>query len=95
MRSVSRWFQDRTPPSARRYETSKDDVAALLANFVDYVNPDGETDPWFTLDEINQQFAWDDISEEVLRTWLKELAADGHVESGLRTDGRWVWRWVS
>ena len=40
-------------------ETTKQDVEVLLENFDDYVNPAGDEDPWFTLDEINQQFAWD------------------------------------
>ncbi len=71
--------------------TERGDVEVLLANFADYRNPDGEEDPWFTLDEINQQFAWEDIPDEQLRVWLTELIAEGKVEIGAGGE----WRWLS
>lgn len=75
-------------------ETTKQEVVDLLENFKDYVNSDGVEDPWFTLDEINQQFAWDDIPHNVLRRWLKELVAEGNVESR-RVKVFWrEWRWL-
>ena len=71
-------------------QTTRQDVADLLENFKDYVNPEGALDPWFTLKEINQQFAWDDIPDETLRQWLAELTAAGKVHYG--HVGK-VWRW--
>ncbi len=71
--------------------TERRDVEVLLTNFADYRNPEGEEDPWFTLDEINQQFAWEDIPDAQLKTWLAELMAEGKVEA---RDGE-GWRWLS
>ncbi len=71
--------------------TERKDVEALLTNFADYRNPEGEEDPWFTLDEINQQFAWEDIPDTQLKVWLAELMAEGKVEA---RDGE-GWRWLS
>ncbi len=71
--------------------TERRDVEVLLANFADYRNPEGEEDPWFTLDEINQQFAWEDIPDGHLKLWLSELIAEGKVEA---RDGE-GWRWLS
>ena len=71
--------------------TERRDVEVLLANFADYVNPAGDEDPWFTLDEINQQFAWEDIPDAQLKVWLAELMAEGKVEA---RDGE-GWRWLS
>ena len=70
-------------------ETTKQDVEVLLENFDDYVNPAGDENPWFTLDEINQQFAWEDIPDEQLRVWLTELIAESKVEIGV--GGKWRW----
>jgi hypothetical protein len=70
--------------------TERRDVEVLLANFADYRNPEGEEDPWFTLDEINQQFAWDDIPEATLVGWLSALVVANKVE----VDGG-KWRWLS
>ncbi len=75
-----------------RIETTAKDVAHLLETFADYVNPDGEDDPWFTLAEINQQFAWEDIPDDLLTEWLTELSFAGKVE--VSTDGP-EWRWAS
>ncbi len=72
-------------------DTTRRDVEVLLANFADYRNPEGEEDPWFTLDEINQQFAWEDIPDGHLKLWLSELIAEGKVEA---RDGE-GWRWLS
>lgn len=71
--------------------TERKDVEVLLANFADYRNPEGEEDPWFTLDEINQQFAWEDIPDEQLSAWLMQLKTDGKVEERLGGS----WRWLS
>ena len=71
-------------------ETTRQDVEVLLENFDDYVNPEGVENPWFTLDEINQQFAWEDITEPQLRAWLTELIAEGKVEGH-----KGKWRWLS
>ncbi len=71
--------------------TERKDVEVLLANFADYRNPAGDEDPWFTLDEINQQFAWEDIPDAQLKVWLAELMAEGKVEA---RDGE-GWRWLS
>lgn len=70
-------------------QTTKEDVATLLENFVDYENPDGKFDPWFTLNEINQQFAWVDIDSQTLFSWLDELEAEGKVQHVGEK-----WRWV-
>ena len=70
-------------------ETTRQDVEVLLENFDEYVNPAGDEDPWFTLDEINQQFAWDDIPDSQLRVWLTELVAEGKAE--VRAGGEWRW----
>ena len=67
----------------------KSDVADLLENFADYKNLDRKWDPWFQVDEINQQFAWGDVPEETLVRWLGELEAEGKVTHG--EDG---WRWL-
>ncbi len=69
-------------------ETTIEDVATLLENFVDYVNPDGDEAPWFTIDEINQQFAWEDIPEATLSDWLSELLRAGNA---VFYGGRWRW----
>ena len=73
-----------------KLETTREDVAYLLENFSDYVNPAGDEDPWFTLAQINQQFAWEDIPNDVLIGWLDELVIARKVEGqgGL-------WRWAS
>ena len=68
--------------------TTRKDVEVLLANFADYRNPDGDTDPWFTLDEINQQFAWEDIPDSVLEGWLSLMVEAGTVEN---LEGKWRW----
>ncbi len=73
-------------------ETTRQDVEVLLENFDDYVNPASDEDPWFTLDEINQQFAWEDIPDAQLRGWLTELIAEGKVEVRF---GGGKWRWLS
>ena len=72
-------------------ETERADVEVLLSNFTDYVNPAGDADPWFTLDEINQQFAWEDIPDSTLRDWLSALVTERKVET---RDGK-EWRWLS
>ncbi len=69
-------------------ETTKQDVEVLLKNFDDYVNPAGEENPWFTLDEINQQFAWEDIPDSVLEGWLSLMVEAGTVEN---LEGKWRW----
>ncbi len=71
--------------------TERRDVEVLLANFAEYRNPEGGEDPWFTLDEINQQFAWEDIPDGQLKVWLAELIAEDKVEA---RDGE-GWRWLS
>lgn len=76
------------------HQTTKQDVADLLENFQGYVNPDGVSDPWFTLTEINQQFAWDDIPDDTLKEWLGDLFMDGHIEVELQQDGE-AYRWLS
>ena len=81
-------------------ETTLDDVAVLLETFADYVNPNGDKDPWFTLVEINQQFAWEDIPEITLADWLSELVRAGKVaqRAGSRPRGKTAsseWRWLS
>lgn len=74
-------------------ETTKDQVEQLLGNFADYVNPEGDHDPWFTLAEINQQFAWDDIDDVTLEGWLGEMVEAGHVIFDVQEDGKvWAWR---
>ena len=69
-------------------KTTKQDVQVLLENFDDYVNPAGDENPWFTLDEINQQFAWDDIPDSVLEGWLSLMVDAGKVEN---QEGKWRW----
>ena len=71
-------------------KTTREDVETLLSNFADYVNPGEVRDPWFTLAEINQQFAWEDVPVMVLRVWLDDLVTEGKVQF----DGE-VWRWLS
>lgn len=71
-----------------RIETTPRDVATLLETFADYVNPDSEPDSWFTLTEINQQFAWEDIPDETLEEWLQELVSSGKVK---RIGQEWSW----
>jgi hypothetical protein len=75
-------------------ETTKADVATLLETFTDYVNPDEEHDPWFTLAEINQQFVWDDIPDDTLNEWLREMIEEGHVRMEAQ-EGEAVYRWLS
>ncbi len=70
--------------------TEQQDVETLLANFADYVNPAGDENPWFTLDEINQQFAWDDIPDDVLEGWLSLMVEAGKVEHGPSGRFRWL-----
>lgn len=68
-------------------------MATLLENFATYVNPDRETDPWFLVSEINQQFAWGDIPEETLTKWLDEMVEEGKVTRVNMNDGpnyRWT-----
>lgn len=81
--------------------TSEEDVATLLENFFDYYSPPGaggEPDPWFSLEEINQQFAWTNIPEDELTRWLDKLEAQGKVESSTEHaeegEGK-VWRWLA
>lgn len=74
--------------------TTAADVAFLLENFSNYMNPDGEHDPWFTLAEINQQFVWDDLEPSELVSILDKLVVEGKAEA--RTEGQDVeWRWLS
>lgn len=74
--------------------TERQDIEVLLANFADYVNPAGDEDPWFTLDEINQQFAWEDIAASTLKEWLSDLAIAGKVALRDEREER-EWRWLS
>ncbi len=81
--------------------TTEEDIATLLENFFDYfspVGPGGEPDPWFSLAQINQQFAWTDIPEEKLTGWLDKLIAQGKVEASTEEaeegEGT-VYRWLS
>ena len=76
-------------------QTTRQDVEALLANFDDYVNPAGVENPWFTLDEINQQFAWEDIPDATLVEWLTELALVGKVQVDILPEDRRKYRWRS
>ena len=76
------------------FRTTKSDVATLLETFADYVNPAGEEDPWFTLAEINQQFAWDDIPTKELTSWLDEMVNSGLARTE-KQDGERVWAWLS
>jgi hypothetical protein len=73
-------------------QTTKQHVAALLENFADYANPDGVDDPWFTLAEINQQFAFEDIADETLVEWLGEMIEEGLVDTEDQ-EGEAVYRW--
>ena len=72
-----------------KLETTREDVAHLLENFADYVNPDGEEDAWFTLAEINLQFAWDDIPQATLADWVSDLIRAGKVVQKTN-EFRWV-----
>ncbi len=72
-------------------ETTKQDVEVLLENFDDYVNPAGEENPWFTLDEINQQFAWEDIPDATLVEWLTELVTENKVQVRELHGGEYRW----
>lgn len=82
--------------SANQMETTRQDVEVLLENFDDYVDPAGDENPWFTLDEINQQFAWDDIPDAMLVEWLTELALAGKVQVEILPDeDRRKYRWLS
>lgn len=77
--------------------TTEEDIATLLANFFNYYNPAGQEDPWFSLAEINRQFAWADISDEELTGWLDKLVAEGKVEASTEhaDEGEGtVWRWL-
>lgn len=74
-------------------ETTREDVATLLENFKEYVNPAGDEDPGFTLAEINQQFAWEDIPHVILREWLTDLSLAGLVQK-FEGDEEPEWRWV-
>ncbi len=76
-------------------ETTKEDVVVLLENFDDYINPAGDEDPWFTYAEINQQFAWEDVSEPVLGGWVSDLVLAGKVEWRDDTSRGRVFRWLS
>lgn len=76
------------------HQTTKEDVAALLENFADYVNPEGKLDPWFTLSEINQQFAWDDVADDVLTAWLNDLVLANKAVTEIQ-EGEAVYRWLS
>lgn len=71
-------------------QTTKLHVQALLENFAEYVNPEGQWDPWFELGEINQQFALEDVSEDQLYSWLQDFVDEGLVEQG--PEG---YRWLS
>lgn len=75
--------------------TTRDDVEVLLENFKDYVNPEGKHAPWFTLKQINQQFAWEDIPEDTLRVWLSDLVRGRKVDVKENTDGEEVYAWRS
>jgi len=72
-------------------ELTKQHVADLLENFVDYVNPDGEHDPWFTIDEVVRQFPFEVPLGQPLG-WLEELEAEGSIERGADEIGP-HWRW--
>jgi hypothetical protein len=74
--------------------TTQADVATLLENFRGYVNPLGQFDPWFTLPEVNRQFAWEDVPEEILTIWLDELVRVGVARTEIQ-DGERVWAWRS
>ena len=76
------------------FDVTKDEVADLLENFVDFVNPDGVHDPWFEVTEINQQFAWDDVPLATLEGWLSELVAAGKVFTRIGPGGEREWRWL-
>lgn len=86
------------PSADTPISTTKEDVATLLENFAEYVNPAGKLDPWFSLDEINQQFAWEDVPKGELIEWLNELVVNGKAipsaEEATETEGM-VWRWLS
>src|SRR5690606_36847068 len=76
--------------------TTKADVEHLLEYFASYINPNQEFDPWFTLAEINQQFAWEDIPEDTLVGWLNEMSQEGKVEVRPgKTREETEWRWLS
>lgn len=77
------------------YQTTKEDVATLLENFSDYVNPQKEFDPWFRVSEINQQFAWDDVPEDTLIKWLEEMLDEGLVAVRTDGEGETEYRWLS
>ena len=72
-------------------QVRKQDIADLLENFATYVNPSGDHDPWFTVDQINQQFAWNDVPEDRLLGWLDDLVHGGVVELD-PAPRRWRWR---
>ena len=75
---------------------TKADVENLLENFASYINPNQEFDPWFTLAEINRQFAWEDIPEDTLVGWLNEMSQEGKVEIRPgKTREETEWRWLS
>ena len=74
--------------------TTREDIATLLANFEHYVNPAGVHDPWFTLEEINQQFAWKDIGNRRLTRWLNQLVKQDKAATEIQDRER-VWRWQS
>jgi len=75
------------------HQTTKQEVADLLENFAEYVNPNQEHDPWFTLAEVNRQFAWDDIPDGELTEWLNQLVAEGFAVTE-EQDGERVWAWL-
>lgn len=75
-------------------ELTTQDIADLLENFSDYINPDGEHDPWFTIAEVNQQFAWDDVPRQELTEMLDALVARGWAVTE-EQDGERVWSWQS
>ena len=72
-------------------QLTKQHVADLLENFADYVNPAGDLDPWFTIDEVVRQFPWEVPMGQPLG-WLDELEAEGLVERGADDVGP-IWRW--
>ena len=65
------------------------DLATLLQNFSSYVNPDGKLDPWFSLLEINQHFAEEDVDALKLLAMLEELQRENLVV--LNAYGEWRW----
>lgn len=71
---------------------TREEVADLLSQFSGYLNPMGELDPWFTVEEVKQQFIFD-LEDGDLLTWLDEWEDDGVVETEVQ-EGEQVWRWI-